>query len=227
MPLAGDVHDIGGGDVGGDRLGDESFVVDPPSRLDLLVTVGARPLGFVENALVGRRQGGVGEERARDRRLTARQVDLSRARPVVAEQLGHAGDAPADRGQQRVAGRRVPDRVPHHVAEPERAVFPQQHHPGAERPGHAGGEQPAARHQVQAEVTEGLGGGGGRRGALAAEHERLAAAGVMGDDGDLTAEAVQVRFDDLKHQAGRDGGVECVAAVLEDGQARRGGEPVS
>ena len=60
---------------------------------------------------------------------------------------------------------------------------------------------------------------------LPAEHEGLAAAGVMGDDRDLPAEAVQVRLDHLKHEPGRDGRVERVTAVLEDRQPGRRGEP--
>ena len=223
---AGHVHDLGGGHVGGDRLGDETLVVDPPGGLDLLVAIVARRFRLVQDALVGGGQRGVGEQRAWRGHMAVRQVDLGRARPVVPEQLGHAGDTPADRGQQRVAAGRVPDRVAHHVPQPEGAVLPQQQHPGPERAGHAGGEQPAAGHEVKPEAGERLRGGRGRRGSLPAEHEGLAAAGVMGDDRDLTTEAVQVRLDHLKHEAGRDGRVERVTAVLEDGQPGRRGEPV-
>ena len=227
---AGHVHDVGGGDVGGDRLGHEAFVVHPPRRLDLLVAVLARRFRLVEDTLVGGRQRGVGEARARCGDLAAGQVDLGRARPVVQEQLGHAGDPPADRGQQRVAAGRVADRVPDHVPQPQRAELPQQHHPGPECAGHARREQPAAGHEAEAEAEaeagERLRRGGGRRGPLPAEHEGLAAPGVMGDDRDLAAEAVQVRLDYLEDEPGGDRRVERVATVLKYRQPGRRGEPV-
>ena len=153
---AGHVHDLGGGEVDRDGLGHEALVVGPPGRLDLLVAVLAGRFGLVQDALVGGGQRGVGEPRARRGHAPARQVDLGRARPVITEQLGHAGDPPADRGQQRVSAGRVADRVAHHVPQPERAELPQHQHPGPERAGHAGGEQPAAGHQVEPEAGEGL-----------------------------------------------------------------------
>ena len=226
MRPAGHVHDLGGGDVGGDRLGHEALVVDPPGRLDLLVAVAAGRLGLVEDALVGTGQRGVGEPRTRCGHGPARQVDLGRARPVVPEQFGHAGDAPADRGQHRVAAGRVADRVVHHVPQPERAVLPQQDHPRPERSRHAGREQPAAGHQVEPQIAERLEGGGRGRGALPAQHEGLRTAGVVGDDRHLAAEAVQVRFGDLEHEPGGHRRVERVTAALQHGHARRGGEPV-
>ena len=224
--LAGHVHDLGGGDVAGDGLGDEALVVGPPGRLDLLVAILARRFRLVQDALVGGGQRGVGEPRARRGHAPARQVDLGRARPVVPEQLGHAGDPPADRGLQRVAASRVADRVAHHVPQPERAELPQHQHPRPERAGHAGGQQPAAGHQVEPEGGERLQRGGGRRGPLPAEHEGLAAPGVVGDDRDLAAGTVQVRLHHLQHEAGGDGRVERVAAVLEDRHPGRRGEPV-
>ena len=224
--LPGHVHDLGGGEVRGDRLGDEALVVGPPGRLDLLVAIGAGRFRLVEDALVGGGQRGVGEQRARRGHLAARQVDLGGARPVVAEQLGDAGDAPADRGHQRIAAGRVADRVAQHVPQPQRAELAQHHHPGPERAGHARGEQAAPGHQVEAEAGERLGRGGGRRGALAAEHEGLAAAGVVGDDRHLAGRAVQVRLHHLEHEAGRDGRVERVTAGFEDRHPGRRGEPV-
>src|SRR5438034_2016875 len=43
-----------------------------------------------------------------------------------------------------------------------------------------------------------------RSGPLPAQHERLAPPGVVGDDRDLAARAVQVRLDDLEHEPGGD-----------------------
>ena len=223
---AGHVHDLGGREVDRDGLGHETLVVGPPGRLDLLVAVLAGRFGLVQDALVGGGQRGVGEPRARRGHVPARQVDLGRTRPVVTEQLGHAGDPPADRGLERVAAGRVADRVAHHVPQPERAELPQHQHPGPERAGHAGGQQPAAGHQVEPEIGERLRRGGGGRGPLPAQHEGLAAAGVVGDDRDLAARAVQVRLDDLEHEPGGDRRVERVPAVLQHRHPGRRGEPV-
>ncbi len=224
--LTGHVHDLGGREVVRDGFGHEALGVGPPGRLDLLVAVLAGRFGLVQDALVGGGQRGVGEPRAGRRDASAGQVDLGRAGPAITEQLGHAGDPPADRRHQRVSAGRVADRVAHHVPQPERAELPQHQHPGPERAGHAGGEQPAAGHQVEPEAGEGLRRGGGGGGPLAAEHEGLAAAGVMGDDRDFTARAVQVRLDDLEHEPGGDGRVERVAAVLQHRHPGCRGEPV-
>ena len=64
-----------------------------------------------------------------------------------------------------------------------------------------------------------------RRRSLRAEHDRLAA-GRPEQRGQVAARAVQVRLDDLEREAGRDRGVERVAALLEHGHTGRGGEPV-
>ena len=145
---------------------------------------------------------------------------------MVAEGAGHRRDAGADAGHHRVAVPRVADRVLHHLAQPQPAVGGEQQHPGPERGGDAGGEQPAAGHQVQPERRERLHGGGLRRWPLAVQHEDLAPAGVVADDRHLAAGPVQVRLDDLQHQARRDRRVERVPALLQHGHARRGGEPV-
>ena len=225
VPFAGDVHHLGGGELA-DLLGHEPVVPGLPGRLDLLVAVAAGRLRLGQDALVGGGERGVGEPGAGRGHAAAGQVDLGRGVPVLAEELGHAGDRPADRGDQGVAGLRVPDRVAEHVAQPQRAVLAQQQQPAAERAGHARGQQPAAGHQVEPEAGVRVDGGGGRRGALPADHERLAAPGVVPDDRHLAARPVQVRLDHLEHEPGGDGRVERVAAALEDGHPGRRGQPV-
>ncbi len=183
---AGDVHHLGGGELA-DLLGDEAVVPGLPGGLDLLVAVVAGRLRLGQDALVGGRERGVGEPGARRRHAAAGQVDLGRGVPVLAEDVGHAGDRPADRGDEGVAGLRVPDGVAEHVAQAQGAVLAQQQQPAAERAGHARGQQPAARHEVESESRVRLDGGGGRGGALPADHERLAAPGVVPDDRHLAA----------------------------------------
>ena len=64
------------------------------------------------------------------------------------------------------------------------------------------------------------------RDALAAERERLAALRRPEDGRNLAARPVQMRLDDLEHEAGRDGSVERVASALEDGHPGLRREPV-
>ena len=161
VPFAGDVHHLGGGELA-DLLGDEPVVPGLPGGLDLLVAVAAGRLRLGQDPLVGGGERGVGEPGAGRGHAAAGQVDLGRGVPVLAEEVGHAGDRPADRGDEGVAGLRVPDRVAEHVAQAQRAVLAQQQQPAAERAGHARGQQPAARHQVEAEAGVRLDGGGGR-----------------------------------------------------------------
>src|SRR5581483_8247737 len=64
-----------------------------------------------------------------------------------------------------------------------------------------------------------------RRRSLRAEHDGLAAR-RPDERGQVAARPVQVRLDHLQREAGRDCGVEGVAALLEHGHTRYGGEPV-
>ena len=66
----------------------------------------------------------------------------------------------------------------------------------------------------------------GRGDALPAERERLAALDRPEHRGHLAAGPVQVRLDDLQHEARRDGCIEGVAAALEHRHPGLGREPV-
>ena len=77
-----------------------------------------------------------------------------------------------------------------------------------------------------AELVEALDRRRGGRHALAAERERLAALCRPEHGGHLTARPVQVRLDDLEHEARGDGCVERVASALEHGHAGLRREPV-
>ena len=225
VAFSGHVHDGGSGELA-DLLRDEAVVPGAPRGLKLGVAVVAGCLRLVEDPLVGGGEGAVREQGARRRHPAVRQVHLGGGVPVLAEQVRHAGDRPADRRHERVTGLGVADRVAEDVAQPEGAVLAQQEQPAAERAGHGSGEQAAAGYQVKSEVRVRVGGRGGRGGALPADHERLAAPGVVADHRHLAARAVEVRLDDLEGEPGGDRGVERVAAPLKHGHADRRGQPV-
>jgi hypothetical protein len=66
----------------------------------------------------------------------------------------------------------------------------------------------------------------GRRGTLAANHFSATAPCVVDDDRHIAAGAVEMRFDDLQCEGGRNACVEGVAATLEHPHADRGRDPV-
>ena len=102
----------------------------------------------------------------------------------------------------------------------------QHRQPASERAGHHGRERPGAGDELQAElVAIAFDRRGTRSGALCAEHDRLAA-GRPEQRRQLSARPVQVRLDDLQREPRRNGRVERIAALLENGHARRGREPV-
>jgi hypothetical protein len=118
------------------------------------------------------------------------------------------------------------ERVSEHVGEPPRAVLAQEQHPGVERARHDRGEKTGARHLLEPERGE-----MGRRRArrirpLAADDDRRLRIGALEDDRHFAARPVEMRLDDLQHEAGRDRGVEGVAAALEHRHAGGGREPV-
>ena len=145
---------------------------------------------------------------------------------MLAKQPLHRLDGGVGALDQRMAFARVEDRWREHVLEPQRAVVAQQQHPGVEHAGHAGGEQAGARHHVEAELVEMRDGRAGRRRTLAADHLGLALAGVVEDHRHVAARPVEMRLDHLQREGGGAGGVERVAALLQDRHADRRGDPV-
>jgi hypothetical protein len=69
-------------------------------------------------------------------------------------------------------------------------------------------------------------GGARRRRALAANHFRAPALGIVDDDRHVAAGAVQMRLDHLQRKRRGDAGVESVAAPLQYAHSDRGGDPV-
>ena len=160
-------------------------------------------------------------------RLGSRQVDVHARRPVLGEELLDPADRVADRREGRIAVLRVADREMEDVAERHRPVLAQQGDPAAEGAGHDRGQRAGAGNQREPElVAIALDRRCAWRGPLRAEDERPVAPGRPDERRQVAAWAVEVRLDDLQREAGRDGGVERVAALLEHGHPRSRREPV-
>ena len=113
---AAHVHDLGGGQVAGDRLGHEPLVEGGQGGLDLAVPVRAGRLGLLQQPPPGRGQGRVAQPPARGRHPVG-QPHLGRGGPLVAEQPLHGADRPADPRDRREPGLGVADGRLEHVAQ--------------------------------------------------------------------------------------------------------------
>ena len=127
-----------------------------------------------------------------------------------------------DPRHQREPVARIADRVREDVGRLERPEVAQQQHPRVERARHARRQRPGAGDRARGRA-EGLDRRRRRRRPLAADHPRRA---VPQQDRQIAARPVHVRLDDLQRQPGRHGGVERVAAALQNRHPGRRGEPV-
>jgi hypothetical protein len=118
----------------------------------------------------------------------------------------------------------VPDRRLEDLAEPQRPEVAHELHPAVERTRYDRGQDPLAGHEVEAGVALQGRGRGGR--SLCAQHPRCADLGAPEHHRQIAARAVLVRLDDLQHEPGRHGRVECVAAALEHPHARGRRQPM-
>src|SRR6202022_5065294 len=125
-------------------------------------------------------------------RDTISKVDARRLRPLASEERRHLPDRLGDRRHHRVAGRRVFDRVLEYVAQAHGAVLAEQHQPGTEGSGDAGGEHPGSRTIVEPELLKVTDAGRLRRRPLATDDIDLGAACVPEDDRQIPARAVEV-----------------------------------
>ncbi len=207
------------------RAGYEPRTPYLPGPLDAIDPVAARGIGLGEQAPPGGGQRRVAEQGSGAREFTVRQVDLGGGRPLALEQLPHGGHGLGHPLHGRVPVLCVADGVLEHVRELLGAVVAQQHHPRVEGAGYGRRQRAGAGDQFEAEpavVGDGRGGGGH---ALPAQHPHLSPGGRQ-QDRHLAGGAVEVGFDDVQHEAGRDRRVEGVAAVLQHGHRRLRGEPV-
>jgi len=120
----------------------------------------------------------------------------------------------------------VADRRRQHVGQPHRAVVAQHQHVGVERTGHGSRQQAGAGNEIEAEALEVCDGGLGRHHALAAHDLGLALLDRMEDQRRVAAGAAEMRLDHLQGEGRRHGGVERIAAALENSHADRGRDPV-
>lgn len=205
-------------------LGDEPGPPHLPRGLDARLAVpGARGLG--EQPAPGGGEGGVAQQLSGPGGPSTGQVQLGGRRPLGLEQLADGLDGGAEVLHGRVAVLGVADGVLQDVVQGAGAVVAQQDHPGVEGARHGGGERPGAGHQVEAQAAVVGDARPGRCDALPAQHPHLAAGGGE-QDRHLTGRAVQVRLDDVQHERAGHHGVVGVAAVLQHGHRRLGGQPV-
>ncbi len=222
MPLAGDVHHLGLGEVVGNGVGHEPLApggaggfyargpVCPPAR--------AKPV-------VGRGEVEVAEERVRRGRRAVRQPGRGRRRPLGAEVVGEPRDRVGDARQHRMAVPRIADRRGQRLGHVQRAVVAQQQHPAVERPRHHRRQQARPRHQSQAQPAEVPDRRPGRRHPLRAKHPHLAVRRAK-DHRQVARGAVQVRLHHLQDQPHDHGRIEGVAAALEHAHAGGRRDPV-
>jgi hypothetical protein len=132
--------------------------------------------------------------------------------------VGDRRDRGGDPRHQREAGSRISERGFEHIGQRHRAVVAQQEEPPVPRPGHAGGQQPGARHDRQTQlVAKVCGGGRGRRDALRAQHTGRGIASGDEDRGKVAPWSAKVRLDNLQHEACGHRRVERIAAAGEHG----------
>src|SRR5207253_2177465 len=213
VALAGAVEPCGLLREADERLGHEPSVEGAARRIDLLLAAANR-LRLADDLPVRARERRIAEER---QRLGNREVELGGGRPVLVEEPFDATDRLHDPRNERIAVLRVADREAHHVPERQRPEVAEQQHPAVERTRDDGGKKTRAGNEVEPElVAVALDRRRARSDALRAEDERLAALRRPDDRGQVAARTVPVRLNDLERQAGGDGRVERVAALLED-----------
>jgi hypothetical protein len=226
MPLAGRIHELALAEEPVDRFRDETLVEAFAGGIDLAEAIAARRFRFAQDALEGGRQMRTPETAAGLGRLAAGKPHFRRGRPFRAEQIFDVANDDRRVRHQTEALARVGDRRREHIAKAHAAIFRQERHPGPERSGHDRGEQSVARHDVEAEATEGGKRCRLRRNALAADHLYVPPVDAIENERHLAAGPVLVRLDDMERGSGRNGRIEGVAPAFQDRHAGRRGEPV-
>jgi hypothetical protein len=225
MSLAAHIHDSRLAAKPIDRLGHETTVPGLARRLDTGFPVVPTGLGLTEDAFVGLGQRRIAEQVAGPRHAVL-QIERRGGRPVPFEDRAHVGDRQGDVRHQGIAPLGIADRRPEDLFQVHGAVIQQHQHPGVEGARHHRGQQPGAGNEIEAGVPVGADGGGGGRGALAADDLHALAAGVVKDDRCLAPRPAQMGFHHLQGKAGGNGCIEGVSALLQDRHADRRRQPV-
>ena len=209
-----------------DGLRHEPLRPGPAHGVDALLPGAARRPLLADQPFQGVGPGLVGQQRARHGRGPVDQPGVGRGRPVLLEELLHRGDRRADPLEHGVAVARVVQGGRGHLGQGHRAPVAQQDQPGLRGPGDRRGQRTGAGDPVEAGGGEVLGGGACRGRALPAEHAGHRVVGGGHDQRQVTPGAVEVRLDDLQHQAGGDRAVGGVAVQLEHPHGGLRGQPV-
>jgi hypothetical protein len=225
ITLARRIEHVGRAEVLIDRIRNEAAIERKTRALALLSAVAAR-VRFAQDALVGFRDGRIREQTIGSRRFAVAQPLLGGRAPFALEEILDREDRRRHARQHRIAMFRVADGIAQHVFQRQLPVVAQQGHPAAERARHDGGQEARAGHHGEAQLLHALDGHGGGRHALAAQHAHAVFLRAIEHGGQLAARPVQMRLDDLQHEAGCRCRVERVAAFFEDRHRGRAGQPV-
>ena len=226
VALAGHVHHRRGMEIGVDRLGDPAAVPDVAGPVDHRLARPASGLCLLHDAGVGLTHRRIGEQAARRRRLAVLQVNRRGSRPFGLEQFLHGVDRRRDAPDRRIAVDRIVDRRLQNLGEAHGAVVPQHPQPAVEGARDDGGQEPAARNEIEPEAADRFHRHRRRARPLGAERLQLAGLLAVEQGRKVAARAVQVRLDHLQGETAGDRGVEGVAAPLQGPHSGRRPEPM-
>ncbi len=136
---------------------------------------------------------------------------------MLSEEVLHGVDGCADPADDGVAIAGVADGERQDIAQFPGAVVAEQQEPGVDGGGDGSGEGTGAGNQFKALGEVVLAGGGGRRGSLPHEHDRLGRVfGGREDAGHVAAGSVEVRFHNMEHKCPGDRRIERVSSAFQD-----------
>ena len=219
------VHHAGLAHPAVDGLGDEACGEGPTRRLDLR-HASARAFGLGEEAVPGIGEGRVPEEAGGSRSRASGQPGIERGGPFLAEEVGKARDRGGDARQHRMAVAGVVNGGFQDVAERQSPVIAQHQHPGVEGAGHDRGEKARAGDEVEPLIPVVGDRRPGGRDALPTDDRWPVLPGQPDQRGHVAQGSVQVRLHHVQDKSHSGGGVEGVAADLQQPHADGGGDPV-
>src|SRR5207245_5709019 len=149
------------------------------------------------------------------RHAVIRQVNLRRARPLLAEPLGQSGNRIVQAWIDREPRVGVVDGRLQHVFQSQFAEVQQRKRPGAECRGHGRREKAIARNRVDLGGAEPVDRGGPADPALAADGDDLAVLRRINEDRHFAADAAVLRLEDVQGETRGHGRVDGVAAFIE------------
>ncbi|SAL04392.1 hypothetical protein AWB83_07019 [Caballeronia ptereochthonis] len=225
IALARGIEHVGRAEILVDRIRDEAAIERDARAFALFRAITARAR-LAQNAPVRLCDGRIREQVIGTRRFTVAQPLLGGRSPFALEEILNREDRRGHARQHRIAVLRIADRIAQHVFERQLAVVAQHRHPAAECAGHDRGQEAGAGHDGEAHLPHAFDRHGGGRHALTAQHAHAIFLRAVEHGGQLAARPVQMRLDDLQHEAGGGRRVEGVAAFFEHRHGRRARQPV-